>query len=56
MQEGVEIIGSSQDVTVIDITNASTSVSIGDHLEFSLRYESLVRAMISPYIEKVYVY
>jgi predicted amino acid racemase len=55
-QEGVEIIGSSQDITVIDITNANTSISIGDHLEFSLRYESLVRAMISPYIEKLYVY
>jgi ornithine racemase len=55
-QKGIDIIGSSQDITVVDITEASTSFSIGDHIEFYLRYESLVRAMNSPYIEKVYVY
>ncbi len=56
VQEGIEIISSSQDITVVDITEASTSFSIGDSIEFFLMYESLVRAMISPYLDKVYVY
>lgn len=53
--EGVEIIGSSQDISVIDISNISTSMSTGDYVEFYLSYESLVRAMMSPYVEKIYV-
>jgi ornithine racemase len=56
LEKGIEIIGSSQDVTVVDMTEASTSFSIGEHVEFLLTYESLVMAMISPYVEKVYTY
>jgi ornithine racemase len=55
-REGAEIIGSSQDVTVIDITHTNAPVSVGDHLDFYPGYESLVRAMISPYIEKEYIF
>jgi predicted amino acid racemase len=53
---GIEMIASNQDITVIDITHANVPLATGDSIEFLLTYESLLRAMISPYIEKVYVY
>ena len=54
--QGVEIIGLSQDVTIVDITNTNVPLFIGDSIEFFLTYHPLIRAMISPYVDKVYVF
>jgi len=49
----VNIIGASSDHLVLEIKN--TDYKVGDIISFSLNYESLLRAMTSNYIEKVYI-
>lgn len=54
-QTGVNIVGSSQDLTVIDVTDTQTCFKAGDFVRFFLKYEALSMAMINPYIKKCYV-
>jgi predicted amino acid racemase len=54
LQKGVELVGASQDHTVADITDAQCLFSVGDSLKFLMNYEALSRAMVSPYLEKIY--
>ncbi len=55
IQSGIEIIGSSQDYTVIDITDAEECLCIGDSVSFFMNYKTLSMAMINPYLEKKYI-
>lgn len=54
MIAGIEIIGSSQDFTVIDVTNAACDFHIGESVPFLMKYKALAQAMTSPFPEKVY--
>lgn len=54
LRKGIGLVGSSQDHTVIDITDSECQFSVGDHVEFLMDYKSLCGVMISPYIKKIY--
>lgn len=49
----IEILGSSSDYLIIDVK--SNDFKVGDKIQFNMSYESLLRAMTSPYIKKKYV-
>ncbi len=51
--EDVQILGGSSDYCILDIKD--NHFVIGQTLNFKLNYEALLKAMISPYIEKIYV-
>ncbi len=55
IDEDVKIIGSSSDQTVLDLTNSHNNYKIGDTLRFKLSYGSMVKAMASPFVEKIYI-
>jgi len=54
--KGVEILGSSSDHLLIDLSNCEKKLSYGDILNFKLGYSALLRAMTSPYVKKNYLY
>jgi predicted amino acid racemase len=49
---GMEIIGSSSDMIVIDLGNNPQALSVGDTLHFSLKYMGALSLMNSVYVEK----
>lgn len=49
---GVEILGASSDHLICDVEQAARPVNVGDVLEFSLSYGSLLKAFTSPYVTK----
>lgn len=49
----VEVLGGCSDYTVLDITNCDREYKVGDVMEFTLRYFSVLRAMSSDFVEKV---
>lgn len=51
----VEIIGSSSDHLLLDITDCEKSYEIGDKVSFVLDYVAILRAMTSDHVSKVYV-
>lgn len=51
----IEILGSSSDHLILDITDCDKEYSVGDKIGFILDYVSLLRCMTSPYVNKVYV-
>ncbi len=53
-QPGISILGASSDHLVLDIEEAD-KLNVGDILEFNLTYSSLLFAMNSPYVEKVFI-
>jgi predicted amino acid racemase len=54
--KGVEILGSSSDHLLIDLSNCKKELSYGDILSFKLGYGALLRAMTSAYVNKNYLY
>lgn len=53
--DGVEIIGSSSDHMMMDITDAVEDIKVGDVLEFNMAYTAVMRGMVSPYLRKEYI-
>ncbi len=53
--EAIELIGSSSDHIIADLTVAKTAYKTGDVLRFKLTYGSLLSLMTSPYVVKRYV-
>lgn len=51
--ENVEVLGGASDYLVVDV--GENDFCIGQTLNFTLNYEALLRAMISPYIKKKYI-
>ena len=52
--KNIEIIGASSDHLVLEIKN--NEYKVGDIIEFTLNYESILRIMTSCYVEKEYIY
>jgi len=48
----LEIVGSSSDVTVIDLGENKNNYKLGDYIKFNLGYLAILRIMNSKYIEK----
>lgn len=51
----INILGSSSDHTILDVTNSDTSYKVGDIVEFSMDYGCLLKAMTSEYVEKAII-
>lgn len=50
---GVRLVGASSDHLVLDLADMRPPPKVGDRLAFQLGYGSLLRAMTSPYVEKI---
>lgn len=55
LDNGVKVIHASSDHTVVDVTEMDRVVKLGDILRFKLNYPAALRAVTSPYVEKVYI-
>lgn len=53
--EHIRLIGSSSDHIIVDLTHTDADYSVGDRVDFTLTYGSLLRLMTSPYVRKTYV-
>ncbi len=51
----IRILGASSDHMIVDITDDPDHYEVGDIMSFKLKYPGLLRAMTSPYVEKVYL-
>lgn len=49
----IEVLGGCSDYTLLDITDCDRSYQVGDVVDFTPRYFSVLRAMSSDYVEKV---
>ncbi len=52
-QIAVRVLGATSDHLVLDATGCD--LQVGDQVRFGVGYSALLRAMISPYVEKVYL-
>lgn len=55
LDSGVEIVDSSSDHTVLDVSDASRRYAVGDVVEFRCGYHAVARAFASPYVQKEFV-
>jgi predicted amino acid racemase len=51
---GIDILGGSSDHLILDVSDVTTEVAVGSEVCFYMQYGSLVHAMISPYVSRVY--
>ena len=51
----IRYLGDSSDHLLLDVTHAVRDLKVGDILEFSLDYRSLLHAATSPYVTKRFV-
>ena len=52
-QSGISILGASSDHLIVDSGNYSNRMRVGAEIPFQLNYSALLRAMTSPYVNKV---
>jgi predicted amino acid racemase len=52
LEAGIEIVGASSDHLVVDLGDAQRSIQVGDRLGFAAGYHSILRASVSPYVQK----
>lgn len=53
--EGIIVLGGSSDHLVLDVSDAHTSLKLGDEVGFIPSYSALLAASTSPYVEKVVI-
>lgn len=53
--ERIEILGSSSDHLILDITQCKYDYKVGDKVAFILDYVAILRCMTSTHVEKIYV-
>lgn len=52
VDNGISILGASSDHLLIDVTDASFKLNLGDKVKFNLNYAALLAAMTSSYVKK----
>lgn len=52
LQEGIEVLGASSDMMILNITDDTKNLKVGDELNFGVRYLAVLRAMNSDYVDK----
>lgn len=52
LQEGLEIIGASSDMMILNIGEGSPDLKVGDTLDFGMNYMAVLRTMNSEYVDK----
>ena len=55
LDNGAKVVHASSDHTIIDVTEMERVVKVGDILRFKMNYSAVLRAVTSPYVEKVYI-
>lgn len=55
LNKNIEIIGSSSDHIIMDITDSRHNYEVGDTIEFILDYVSILRCMTSKHVRKIYI-
>jgi predicted amino acid racemase len=53
--EGIIVLGGSSDHLVLDVSDAHTTIKLGDEVGFIPSYSALLAASTSPYVEKVVI-
>ena len=51
----IKILGASSDHLILDITECKDDYDVGDKISFVLDYVAILRGMISPHVDKVYM-
>lgn len=52
---GIDVLGSSSDHMILNLTHANKSYKVGDAIQFKLKYGGILGVMTSEYIRKIYV-
>ncbi len=55
LDKGIDVLHASSDHTVLDVTECEKNISVGDKIRFRLKYNALLRAMTSSYVEKTWL-
>ena len=50
--DGVRILGATSNYTICDVTACPDHLAVGSRLDFRMAYSAMVRAMVSPYVQK----
>ncbi len=53
LSDGIEILGASSDMMILNMTDGRKPFKVGDEIEFGMNYLAVLRAMNSDYIDKV---
>ncbi|CAD7813256.1 Ornithine racemase [Chryseobacterium aquaeductus] len=56
LSAGIEIIGASSDMMILDLSDNIYNFQVGDTIDFSMNYMAVLRAMNSEYVDKVVDY
>ncbi len=56
LDEGLEILGSSSDHLIVDVTSGKTNYKVGDKISFYMYYTAALRGFTSKYTDKEYTY
>ena len=51
LDEGIRVVDSSSDHTVLDVTDANGTYEVGDTIAFRCGYHAIARAFCSPYVQ-----
>jgi len=52
LMPGIEMIGASSDMLILDLGENSENLEVGDTIDFSMNYMAVLRAMNSDYVDK----
>lgn len=52
LTEGIEVLGASSDMMILNITDDKIDLKVGDELDFGVSYLAVLRAMNSDYVDK----
>ena len=55
LEEGAEVLGASSDHTILDVQDVKRNLHVGDIIEFTVKYATIVYLTNSANIEKVYI-
>lgn len=53
LNSGIEMIGASSDMLILDLGDNSNHFQVGDTIDFSMNYMAVLRAMNSNYVDKI---
>ncbi|MFL9832580.1 alanine racemase [Chryseobacterium terrae] len=53
LSPGIEIIGASSDMMILDLGDNNYDYHVGDTVDFSMNYMAVLRAMSSEYVDKI---
>lgn len=55
IDNSISILGGSSDHTILDVTECKKEYQVGDYVSFKVDYGCLLKAMTSPYVEKIFI-